>query len=174
MNLQEIDKARYRKHLNVVIVALVASLLALSLLFSSVLISLYGAQLVAAGTIDDHFWLNLSGVALAVIVLSLLMSQIKHHPFMTEVLYVWRLKQALNPIYRKLRKIKAGAEEGEREALLILYFYYRASKHLYKLDDNVITLDEIERDIAWVDGLIEQQAFEVELSDYQADLLKAY
>ena len=41
MKLIEVDKARYKKHLNIVIVGFISSLLVLSLLFGSVLIALF-------------------------------------------------------------------------------------------------------------------------------------
>ncbi len=60
MKLQEINKTRYRKHLNRVIAALIISLMVMGVGFGQVLIAV-----LSDGT-GSHFAYNLAGVILAV------------------------------------------------------------------------------------------------------------
>ena len=71
----------------------------------------------------------------------MVLQRFRQHSFMHEVVYVWDLKQNLNRIYRKQRKVEAKVEEGDQEAMIIMNFQYRGSKQLYELDDNTITME---------------------------------
>ena len=138
MQLQEIDKSRYRQHFRIVFVAIVVVLAAVSLGMSTLLIAVFGTP----GA--SHFWLNLAGVVVGAATVVLLLMKFRQHPFLHEVVYVWDLKQQLNRIYRKQRAVEAEAENNDPDAITILYFFYRGSKQLYELDDNTITMDSIE------------------------------
>ena len=90
MQLIQIDKARYRKHLNRVIIGCVAALALGSLAISQTLIALFP---------DDsgsHFHWNLTGVVITSLAIGWFLNKYRRHPYMTEVVYVWELKQALN------------------------------------------------------------------------------
>jgi hypothetical protein len=60
---------------------------------------------------------------------------------MTEVVYVWELKQALNKITRKMRKLKEAAETRNVDAMLAMQYSYLAISRI----DNC---DEIPREIS--------------------------
>ncbi len=167
MNLHEIDKSRYRKHLNIVIAALIVSLMAMALSFGQLLIMLLGGD-------GDHFIFNLSGVALAGGICLWVLYRFRSHEFMTEVYYVWELKQGLNKIYRKLRKIEAAKEDGNVNAMVILNFYYAASSQLFKLDDNTITMDSLQLEINKLQELIESKQITVRIEDYDTSMLKSF
>ncbi len=167
MKLQEIDKSRYRKHLNMVIAALIVSLMVMALSFGQLLIMLLGGD-------GDHFIFNLSGVALAGGLCLWVLYRFRQHEFMTEVVYVWQLKQGLNKIYRKLRKIEAAKEEGDLNAVVILNFYYAASSQLFKLDDNTITMDSLQLEVNKLQALIEEKDLKVTIEDYNPSMLKAF
>ena len=62
---------------------------------------------------------------------------------MVEVVYVWDLKQQLNKIRRKQRKIEAAIENNDKDAMIIMNFMLHGSKQLYELDDNTITMDDL-------------------------------
>ena len=61
MQLMNIDKARYRKHLNIVIVGFIATLLVLALTFGQLLILSFGEEEV------NNFRFNLLGVILSLL-----------------------------------------------------------------------------------------------------------
>jgi len=137
MQLMDIDRKRYRKHLNWVFAGIAVALTAIAIGTSSILIGLFGTPE------ESHFWLNVAGVVIALAVVVALLQKLRPHPFMKEVVYVWELKQMLNRIYRRERKLEAAVEAGNSKALIIMNFFYRGSKQLYELDDNLVTIDEL-------------------------------
>lgn len=151
MQLKEIDKSRYSKHFKIVFAGIVIVLLAITLAASTIIIQLFGTE----G--DSHFWFNLAGVVIAAATVVFILTKLRHHPFMLEVVYVWDLKQILNKIYRKQKKIeeamikKAMIEKERHDAMIIMNFQYRGSKQLYELDDNTITMVELNSKIKQLD-----------------------
>lgn len=137
MQLIEIDKKRYRKHLRVVFAGIAIALLVIALGSSTLIIQLFGTP----G--ESHFWYNLGGVVLAAVVVVFGLNKLRDQPFMLEVTYVWDLKQQLNRVYRKQSKIEPLVEDNDLDALVIMNFFYRGSKQLYELDDNTITMDTL-------------------------------
>lgn len=168
MKLQEIDKSRYRKHLNIVIAVCIVALTALSLGISQSVIYLFTDR---EGT---HFWINLLGVAIALAVIGTTLSKNRHKPFMTEVVYVWNLKQNLNLIQRKLTKIEAAREQLNVDAIIIMYFYYAACRQLYTLDDNTITMTELTLKANALDRQIEELNLSVTTDDFTQNLLDQF
>ncbi|MFM9578063.1 DUF3087 family protein, partial [Streptomyces turgidiscabies] len=61
----------------------------------------------------SHFHWNLLGVVVTSIAIAFLLNKYRKHDYMTEVVYVWELKQALNKITRKMAKLKAAGREGD-------------------------------------------------------------
>ena len=134
MQLKEIDKTRYRRHLNVVFAGIAAALIIITLSASKLFIYLF------SNPEDSHFFHNLAGVVAAAAIIIYALNKLRPHPFMFEVAYVWDLKQQLNRIHRKQRKIEAAVEKNNHDAMIIMNFQYRGSKQLYELDDNTITM----------------------------------
>ena len=168
MLLIEIDKTRYRKHFNIVMGAVIAFLVVASLAIAQVLIALYPA---AEGS---HFHWNLLGVIVSVIITVIFININKQHPFLIEVLYVWKLKQALNLVTRKMRKLLIAAKMGDKNAMLALQFSYSGSRQLWTLDDNTITLANLEKSQAELDALLEKYDLIVDIKEYHSDLLKLF
>ncbi len=168
MKLQDINKSRYRKHINIVIVALIVSLMAMALSFGQLFIAMLGTP---GG---DNFIFNVSGVVLAGVICLLVLLNIRQHEFMTEVYYVWQLKQSMNKIYRKLKKVEAAKEEGDIDAITILNFYYAASNQLFKLDDNTITMDSLQVEINKLQELIESKNLKISTTDYDPSMLERF
>ncbi|MGY3571582.1 DUF3087 domain-containing protein [Vibrio paucivorans] len=168
MKLKQIDKQLYRSRLNIVIVACIASLAVLSLAISQTLIMLFPSET------GSHFHWNLLGVIVSAIALVTALLKLKAHPKMYEVVYVWELKQALNLIYRKNKKLLAAAEQGNSDAMLALQFSYDGSRQLWKLDDNTITMDSLNTAQAQLDKWVEQYSVELDVSNYQSDILKSF
>lgn len=166
MKLKNIDKAIYRKHLNKVIVGFIITFLILAVLFGQLFIAIF------AGQAENNFWFNFSGVVLALIFSLTIINHLKHHKFMTEVYYVWKMKQQINYIYRKLAVIKTQAlQQSDVSALIILSFYYKACRQLYTLDDNTITLSSLDRDEQVLMVHLNNHNLTVDVNDYQQQLL---
>ncbi|EGU33796.1 hypothetical protein VIBRN418_15828 [Vibrio sp. N418] len=168
MQLQTIDKQLYRSRLNIVIVACIASLTISSLAISQSLIYLFPSPE------GSHFHWNLLGVVLSAIGLVVVLLKLKTQPKMREVAYVWDLKQALNLIYRKNRKLLAAAKAGNQDAMLALQFSYAGSRQLWQLDDNTITMGSLNEAQSQLDQWLEQYNVELDISRYNSDLLKAF
>ena len=166
MKLEEINKARYRKHLNVVIVACIAALVIGSLGIARILIIAWPSDT------GSHFYWNLLGVVLSTLAIGYTLKRYKEHPFMSEVVYVWHLKQALNQITRKLAKVKAAAEQGNVDAHHALQFYYSGCRQLWQLDDNTITMEELAIEQAKLDVLANKYNLEARADLYRPEYLK--
>ena len=188
MQLIDIDKARYRKHLNIVIVGFITSLLVLSLALGTLFIHFFStiadvsmldqavdaATELVEGEPETNFKYNLLGVILAVLANAAILHSVKGSDFFKEVYYVWQIKQLQNQIFRKLKKIKPAAKAGERNALIILSFYYQSQKQVYSLDDNTITLSTVDKEITTVEQLINDNQLEVSTSLFDKSLISLY
>lgn len=168
MQLIKIDKARYRKHLNRVITGCIAMLVIGSLAIAQTLILLFP---------DDsgsHFHWNLLGVVVTTITIGWLLNKYRSHPFMTEVVYVWDLKQALNKITRKMPKLKAASQAGNIDALIAIQYSYAGSRLLWNLDDNTISMEELSLAQLELDRLAEKYQVSLNPDDYNEQLLKQF
>lgn len=166
MKLQPIDKALYRKRLNILLVISIVVLLITSLSVSNILIAFFGSEVNG-----DNFWWNLMGVASGLAVISVLFKIMVDKPFMTEVNYVRGLKKEMNRIYRSSKKLQAALEANDKNAIIISYFNLQASKQVYQLDNNTLTMDELNKKIELLDQKIEQLGLTISVEDYQSDLL---
>ncbi|WOH38284.1 DUF3087 family protein [Thalassotalea fonticola] len=169
MQLKDIDKKRYRQHLNKIIVAFIVLFLILALVFGQTFIALFASE----SANSDNFWFNFSGVILALVTSLSIINKYKTHSFMTEVLYVWQLKQQINFIYRKLKTVKTQAfTDNDINALIILSFYYKACRQLYLLDDNTITLSSLTREENTLLEFIQAHHLTINSDDYSPQLIK--
>jgi hypothetical protein len=168
MQLIEINKARYRRHLNRVIVACIICLTLGSLGSAQFLIMLFPDES------GSHFHWNLLGVLLTSVVIGYLLNKFRHHAFMTEVVYVWELKQSLNKINRKLPKLKLAAAQGNVGAMLALQYSYAGSRLLWTLDDNTIVMEELAIEQAKLDSLAKQFDLTLDVTQYQEEMLTTF
>lgn len=168
MQLKKIDKTRYRKHLNQVIVASIALLAIGSLGIAQLLITLFPDP---SGT---HFHWNLTGVVVTCIVMFIGFNKIKHHEFMHEVYYVWQLKQSLNLITRKLKKVRAAADQNDVSAMQILHYYYQGCRQLWQLDDNTITMEELSIWQAKLDVQANELNIQLNTTEFDPETLKCF
>ncbi|MFT4941493.1 MAG: hypothetical protein ACI88A_004563 [Paraglaciecola sp.] len=168
MQLIEINKVRYRRHLNRVIVGCVAGLAIGSLAISQTLIALFPDQS------GSHFDWNLLGVVISSVTIAWLLNKWRTHDFMSEVVYVWELKQTLNKINRRMSKLKAAAREGNANALLAIQYSYAGSRLLWQLDDNTIIMDELAIEQAELDSLARQYNLTLNTDDYDEHILKLF
>ncbi len=173
MKLIEVNKAIYRKHLNIVIVAFISSLLILSLVFGTGLIAVLSDVAVPTEEVNN-FNYNLLGVILSLLFCGMALHQLKNTPFFKEIYYVWQLKQSQNLIYRKVKKVKAAAKQADVNALIIMNFYYTSLKQVYLLDDNTLTLSKLERDLNELHQLIADHNLSISSEQFTKTLLKAF
>ena len=168
MKLRNIDKVRYRKHLNIVFVCIAVSTLIISLGLSTLLIELLSTEN------ESHFYHNLAGALIAVAIVFFTLHKFRHNDFLTEVTYVWDLKQQLNKIYRKQHKIEAAVEQNNHNAMVIINFQNLGSKQLYQLDDNTITLEDLSKKIEKHNLLLAQAGLPTSSDNYDPEMLKAF
>ena len=165
MQLQSIDKSIYRKNLNRVIVATIIILFTSALGSSTLLIQLLGEP---GGS---NFALNVLGVVIAAGIIGGLFYRYNEHPYLYEVMYVWRLKQELNRIYRKTAKLTLAIENNNPDALAIKLFSLKGSEQLYELDDNDLTLSDLRIEIKALDRKIDALGLNISTDDYHKNLL---
>jgi len=168
MKLRTIDKSRYSKHYRILFVVIVLALVVISLSSSALLIGFFSTP------DDSNFVLNLAGVVVAALLVSYGVYRFRHHPFMDEVVYVWKLKQQLNRIYRKQRKIEPLIDEQNHDAMVIMNYFYQGSKQLYELDDNTITLDNLAIKFNHLNDSIEQAGLKLSTDDYDPGMLARF
>lgn len=168
MQLIQINKTRYRKHLNRVIAGCIAGLTIGSLVISQTLIALFPNET------GSHFYWNLTGVLVTSITIAWVLNKYRHHDYMTEVVYVWDLKQRLNKIQRKMPKLKAAAQQGKIDALVAMQYSYAGSRLLWQLDDNTIVMDELAIAQTELDTLAEKFNLSPNADDYDPKVLKQF
>tara|TARA_R110002074_G_C12551810_1_gene666666 strand:- start:5561 stop:6082 length:522 start_codon:yes stop_codon:yes gene_type:complete len=166
MILQSIDKVTYRKNLNKVIACSIIALFTLALGVSTLLIYVVGEQE------GSNFILNLVGVCVAAGIVGGVLYRIRDLPFMSEVLYVWRLKQELNAIYRQSAKLKPALERDNYNALVVTFYHLKGSIQLYELDDNDLTLSSLRAELIALETKMQVLGIELNTDDYHRGLLK--
>ncbi len=174
MKLQKINKEEYRKKMNLVLVSLVGSLAVFAIVFGTILIDLFGSGQSTAGESTGNFHLNVLGVILSVALNAFIASRVKGHDYFKEALYVWNLKQIHNQIYRKLKRIQPKAEQGDRDALTILYFYYTTQKQVYDLDNNTLTIKTVQQSLDNIVELSDKWSIELDIEAFSKDLVAKY
>ncbi|NVN79728.1 MULTISPECIES: DUF3087 family protein [unclassified Vibrio] len=174
MKLQKINKEEYRKKMNLLLVSLVGSLAVFAIVFGTILIDLFGSGQSIAGESTGNFHLNVLGVIFSVALNAFIASRVKGHDYFKEALYVWNLKQVHNQIYRKLKRIQPKAEQGDRDALAILYFYYTTQKQVYDLDNNTLTIKTVQQSLDNVLELSEKWSIELDIEAFSKDLIAKF
>ena len=168
MELIQINKSRYRKHLNVVIVCCIIALTSGSLGIAQTLIAVF------PDPDGSHFHWNLLGVIVTALIIGGILGNIKQYPFMTEVVYVWDLKQVLNKLTRKMATLKRAAQDGDIDAMNAIQYSYAGSRLLWQLDDNTLVMDELSIAQAELDALAKHHNVTLDASSFQISHLKQY
>lgn len=169
MKLQDIDKAKYDKHFKILFLGIVVFMLAIALASSSILI-----QLIGSPESGSNFMLNLIGVAISAFITGIALKRYKKHSFMHEVMYVWELKKQLNKIQRKKTKLEAAVDNGNENAMTALLYLYTGSKQLYELDNNTITMEELNNSLNQLKNTIEEKGYNIETDNYNSALLNEF
>ena len=79
-----------------------------------------------------------------------------------------------NAIYRKLAKIKAAQAEGDESTLVILAFYYQTLKQVYELDDNTLTINNVNLEIDKLKQKLGDETYEQYVHQFEKSMLNAY
>jgi hypothetical protein len=116
----------------------------------------------------------LLGVLVTAAIVGFCLNRYKEHEFMTEVYYVWQLKQVLNKIQRKLAKLKDAAESGDVTAMTAIQYSYAGSRLLWELDDNMIIMDQLIIDQAKLDELATKYNVSLDPANFSVESLKSY
>ncbi|RTE66467.1 DUF3087 domain-containing protein [Amphritea opalescens] len=168
MQLKEINKERYSKHYKQTMIAVAVVLAVVALVVSTLLIQLLG------NGDGSNFWFNVAGVVCGGFVVLTLLRRYRGHEYMHEMVYVWDLKQILNKIYRKQKKIKAAAEEGDRDAMVIMNWSYSGSEQLYNLDNNTITMEDLHESMRELQQVMQKYGVSVSNDDFHPEMIDKY
>ena len=168
MRLQDIDKDLYRSRLRATSAGFIFAFAVLSVIFGSLLI-----MLLSDGQ-GSNFKYNLSGVVLGLVASIVIFSGVKEKPYFKEIFYVWSLKKSLMPIYNKLARIRQAAFDGDITALLIYKYYQTASKQIYLLDDNTLTLSDTEKALQEILDYEQNHQLQIDINEYQSKMLISY
>ncbi len=174
MKIKEINKEVYRKKVNLVIGGFVVLLAVSSLAFSTLLISLFGNTNIQPEQSTGNFHWNLIGVLLSLATSLSLLNQFKTRPYMKEVLYVWKLKQVQNKIYRKLKSIKAAVSDDDWKALTILKFYYTTQKQVFELDNNTLTMSNVNKELEVIEEIEASKSLSLDITRFEEAWLDTY
>jgi hypothetical protein len=174
MKIVKIDKSQYRSVNNQVQIGLVVTLAVLSLVFGQLMIYFFGIKPLAGAESTGNFHLNLTGVILALMVCSLLIRNLCKKPKFYEVYYVWQLKQLQNKIFRKLKSIQQAAKDNNRDALLILCFYYQSLALVYNLDNNTLTMSNVNNELDKLQKSIDAAGFSIDVDEFTPEMLKDF
>lgn len=168
MQLKFVDKPTYRRRLRRVIILIIVTIFPLALIISTALIRLF------PNPDGSHMMLNAAGAFIALGIIIFILHKNRGHPYMEEVVYVWDLKQELNAIYRKSRKLKLAIEEGNRDAMIAMNFSYAGSKLLYELDDNTLTMSSLNQTADELTETIAKHGYQISVDDYHRGLLAQF
>ena len=122
----------------------------------------------------SNFNLNLAGVIITIVILAIVASQVKSKPYFAEILYVSRLKFELSHINRKLKAIEKAAKNENTIAFDILAFYYLATRQIWTLDDNTITMSELNTKESKFFEQVNQLNYQADANRYSRDLLAQF
>ncbi|EGQ8018074.1 DUF3087 domain-containing protein [Vibrio sp. Vb2880] len=174
MEIKQINKDIYKKKVSLVIGGFVALLAISSLAFSTLLIVLFGNTEVVPEQSTGNFHWNLIGVVLAVATSLSLLNQIKTRPYMEEVLYVWKVKQLHNKIFRKLKNIKAAASNDNVKALTTLKFYYTTQRQVFELDNNTLTMSSVNKELEAIEQIEAAQSLDLDITSFKESWVDTY
>jgi len=179
MKIIEINKTQYRNRLNKVIVGFIVTFALLSVLIGSGLIALFSdvaSEISTLGSVGDeapsNFKFNFLGVLLGLLACTVILHHIKNKPYFYEIYYVWQLKQIQNLIYRKLKKIKSAAFDQQNiDALIVLHYYYASLKQVYVLDDNTLTISNVNKEQQKLENFLTEHNLKVDTDQFDKSLI---
>ena len=167
MQLQKIDKNIYQQRSRYTYIGISCLLILFTLLWSTLFIALFSDS-------PDNFYLNLMGVIAAIISVIPVVFTLREKEWFYEVMYVWRLKQELNKINRKMAKLTKAMNNGDVGAFEIVKFSYQGSRQIWQLDDNTLMLNELTISENKLEQRAEQLNLTIDASNYSSVALQKY
>lgn len=122
--LEQHNPDTYRRKARIISFAMAGQLVIFGLLFAMLLTSTFGSSV----------WLYALAVVLGLLATSAMFAVLRDRPWMTEVRYVWLLKQYLTQISGYLPTLRRAMQEDNRVALDILAFYHQGIAQLAELN----------------------------------------
>ncbi|MDG1753049.1 MAG: DUF3087 family protein [Thalassotalea sp.] len=181
MKIIEIDKSTYRQRLNRVIIGFIITLTVLSIAFGSALIAIFSEQIneviIAAGDNKpaSNFKYNFLGVVFALLSCAAVLQYLKTTPFFYEIYYVWQLKQIHNLIYRKLKRIKTAAFDNvDKNAMIVLHYYYTSLYQVYVLDDNTLTISSLKQEHQKLNEFVLSKDMSIEIEQFDKKMITTF
>ncbi|WP_220717977.1 DUF3087 family protein [Agarivorans litoreus] len=167
MQFQKIDKALYQQRSRYTYLGISGLLILFTLFWSSLFIALFSKG-------SDNFYLNLMGVVAAVVTIIPIVLTLKERAWFYEVMYVWRLKQELNKINRKMAALVNAMNKGDKTAFEIVKFSYLGSRQIWELDDNTLMLNELSISEKKLEQQAEQFNLNIDANNYSSSALTKY
>ena len=87
---------------------------------------------------------------------------------------MWQLKQLQNKIYRKLKSVQQAAKDNNRNALVILSFYYQSLALVYELDNNTLTISNVNNELEKLQQCIDAAGVSVDVDEFTPEMLQAF
>lgn len=181
MKILAIDKDTYRQRLNRVIIGFILTLMVLAIAFGSTLIAIFAEPMkeivIAAGNSEptSNFKYNFLGVVFALLSCAAILQVLKTTSYFHEIYYVWQIKQIHNLIYRKLKKIKVAAFDNiDKNALIVLHYYYISLHQIYVLDDNTLTISSLEQNHQKLNDLLLSKEISVDIEQFDKKMLATF
>ena len=165
MEIKDIDKVSYKQNLNRLQGGVVVGLFVLAIPLSELFTSLWG------NPEGGNTLLNLLAVATAVAIVALVFNLIKHQSWLADVRYTWKLKQELNRIYRSSKLMETALAANDRDAYVVQWFNLNASRHLYRIEDNTLTVPELSAQIRDLEAELEGKGWQISEREYSPELL---
>lgn len=122
--LEQHDSDKYRRKARMISFAMAGQLIIFGMLFSMLLTSTFG----------NSVWLYVLGILLGLLATSALFAVLRERPWMSEMRYVWQLRQHLAQISGFLPTLRRALEEDNRSALDIVTFYHAGVAQLAELN----------------------------------------
>ncbi len=94
---------------------------------------------------SNHIVLNLIGAFVGLVITFWIVNTFfKDVPWMKDARYGWQLKRRIMYIYNAMSLIEKAVEQGDVEAIKILRFYQLGQEQMYKLDNTLHELSELQ------------------------------
>jgi hypothetical protein len=87
---------------------------------------------------------------------------------------VWQLKQLQNKIFRKLKSVQQAAKDNNRDALVILSFYYQSLSLVYNLDNNTLTISNVNNELDKLQQCIDAAGYSIDVEEFTPEMLQAF
>jgi len=155
--IRPLDPDTYRRQTRRSTLIIAVLFLVLAMLLSTLTVQLLGQP---GG---DNFWLNVGGVAVALLIVATLVRQVFwSQPWMASAVYGWQLKRNLMRITNVMHQVKAQVVFHDPQAMRLLRFYHLGLSQMHSLDGNSSDHSELIREMDQHKAQMEAQGLSVD------------